>query len=626
MSENETELKNRLEEANDKYRNGEETGLTDVEYDELLEQVIDEDYKSKVGVKIQVDKVELPRSMGSMEKIKTHDKLIEWHNSIGGAVTCTPKFDGIALLVEYGMNGKFVRAMTRGDGVHGQDVTEHFKSNKLSHINSGFKERTLVVGEAIMPKETFYAKYKNEFKNPRNMVAGLLSRKDTHHAIKDVSFMVFDVINSETEKLSKNYRMSICNDNFNKKINKCIVPSITTSTVDSELFEKLDAMRVEYSDYEIDGIIIDIADNDMRKNLGNETNSLNPKFARAYKPAVEETRNVEVLDIIWATSKSGKLAPVLSVTPTELDGVTISNVTAYNAKYLIDNGIRIGSVVTIIRSGAVIPKVVGVVSTGVAKMGLPTECPTCDHTLRFSKSSVDLMCVNEECGAQNYKKIVSFFETLGVENCKEGTINTLVEHGFASVKAISEMTLSDFDGIAGFGNSRATKIMTAIKEKFDTGVSLQILQDASNLFTNLGSRKLELLNEFNTRDNIPTYDHIVSVDGFSDISANVYLENIESFWDFADSLDVKILTETKEPASNELEGKVFVFSGFRNKDLEADIADLGGKMGSSVSSKTTHLVVKDKTATTSKITKAQTLGINIWDQADLDESMSVWKA
>jgi DNA ligase (NAD+) len=624
MSEN--ELQTKLDTANELYRRGEETGLSDKEYDNLLEQVIDEDYKSKVGVKIQIDKVELPRPMGSMEKVKTHEELYKWYNLIGGAVTCTPKFDGIALLVEYGMDGKFVRAMTRGDGVEGQDVTEHFKSNKLSHINSNFRERTLVVGEAIIAKDVFYAKYKDDFKNPRNMVAGLLSRKDTHPAIKDISFMVFDIENNETKDLSKNYRLSICNTNFNKKINKCSVPCVTASELTDDTLAKLDEMRSDYTDYEIDGIIVDIADNETRLSLGKETNSLNPKFARAYKPAVEESLISPVESITWTTSKSGKIAPVVQIEPIELDGVTITNVTAYNAKYIIDNGIRVGSAVRVIRSGAVIPKIIEVVSTGVQKMNVPTECPTCNTQLRFSDTNVDLMCVNEECSAQNYKKIVSFFETLKIENCKEGTIATLVEHGFNTVKKITEMELSDFDNIAGFGESRSSKIISAIRTRLDEGVTLELFQDASNLFTNLGSRKLELLNEYNTPDNIPTLEDIVKVDGFSDISANVYLENIDAFWKFADSINVNILTEVVPPASTELEGNVFVFSGFRSAELEADIESLGGKMGSSVSGKTTHLVVKDKTATTSKITKAEKLGINIWDQEDLNQNMIQWKA
>jgi DNA ligase (NAD+) len=615
------ELQAQLSEANEAYRNGEAT-MSDEAFDVLLDKVVDEEFKKVVGVRVEINKVDLPKPMGSMEKSKTWKEMSAWynkHDSALGSVVCTPKFDGLAILIEYGMDGKFIRAMTRGNGEVGQDVTHHFLSNKVAQINSGFKTNTLIVGEAVMAEETFYAKYSDEFKNPRNMVAGMLARKDTHHAIKDLSVMVFDVINDEVVDFNKTKVLRVANDHFNIKLNKTRVPSLTFDELTEESLVQLDTFREEYTEFAIDGMIVDVCDKDIRNELGFVTNSFNPKYAMAYKPAVEDSLTTTVTSITWTTSKTGTVPPVIQVDPIQLDGVTITNVTAYNAKYVIDNGIRVGSTVRIIRSGSVIPKIIEVVSVGLYNMDVPTNCNACDSVLKFNETRVHLVCTDAECPAQNFKKIVSFFTTLEIEYCKDGTIGALIEAGYDTVAKIVNMTVSDFDNIAGFKESRANNIVSAIDAKLVGGVSLEALQHASNLFTGLGSRKLELLNEFNTSESKPSLDTVLGVEGFSDKSASVYLDNFDQFWEFIKDFKVTINGPKEEVVGGGLAGNVFVFTGFRDKGLEALVISAGATMGSSVSAKTTHLVVKDKTATSTKITKAKSLGITIIDQAEASE-------
>lgn len=619
---NQEDLKVKLTEANKKYRAGEDSGLTDEQYDDLLSQVEDDAFKGAIGVEIEIDKVELPVPMGSMEKIKTNKEVEKWFTNIDDVVVSTPKYDGLALLLEYGMDGRFVRAMTRGNGTVGQDVTGHFRNHKLASINSGFKETTYIVGEAIMDKNTFLTKYSKDFKNGRNMVAGMLARKVTSIHIKDVSVMAFNVINTATDNMSKTQILDICNSHFNNPVNKTHVPFKVYNNLDTQAIEDIHNDRITYDKFEIDGYIIEACSKDIRTDLGTETNSLNPKFARAYKPAVEESIITTVLDIEWSTSKSGKLAPVVKLDPVELDGVTISNVTAYNAKFVADNNLRVGSSVKIIRSGSVIPKIIEVYSISNGRTDLPEQCPSCRSAVHFNETKVDLMCYNESCSAKSLKSVISFFTLLEIEYCKEGTIKTLFENGFNSVAKICTMSVDDFEPISGFGKPRAEKIINAIKEKLESGILLEDIQHASNLFNNLGSRKLKLLNEYRSSENKPSVDDIVKLEGFSEISAESYLEGFDQFWEFIKDIPVNIIEEeVKESGDDTLSDKVCVFTGVRDKEFQELLESKGATISSSVTKKTTTLIVKDVNSTSSKVKKARDMGIEIVEHLAFKESI-----
>ena len=196
----------------------------------------------------------------------------------------------------------------------------------------------------------------------------------------------------------------------------------------------------------------------------------------------------------------------------------------------------------------------------------------------------------------------------------------MFDAGLDTVKKILEATKSEFEKIDRFGSRRAEIVFTEIQSKMKS-VELSKLQHASGCFDNLGSKKLILLEHLDA----PKVRDIVSIEGFSDTSANAYIDGLDKYSEFiADLGDLVTVNKTEkvEASSNEMEGNVFVFSGVRDKDSEAIIVDKGGKIASGVSAKITHLVCKDPSAGSSKIKKAESLDKKVITLDELKKMLS----
>jgi NAD-dependent DNA ligase len=616
------ELKEILDRANKAYRLTGESELTDQQYDYLLTQVLDDDFKNKVGVEIEKNKIDLPVSMGSMTKIKTQEEVEAWYkskniiSSLGEELMLlTPKFDGMSLLVKYEM-GVYQKAYTRGDGKVGQDVTEHFRYTKLGKnvIDDCFSG--YLIGEAIMKDKVFEKKYKGKYKNPRNMVAGVLSRKEITAELADIDFIAYNVVFSDDNFRNIETRsgeIGFLNVNNNKMFGFLIEAKVmSTKSIDQKCLQKtFDNLDT----YQFDGIIIEVNNKYIQGTIGNDTNSLNPAYARAWKPASKDDATTTVEGVAWQISKTGAAKPVVQIEPVDLCGVTISNVTGINAKFMKENKIGVGSVITIIRSGDVIPKIVDIVVPCKGDT-LPDKCPCCDSELSFNSTKVDLICDNKLCGDRVISSNADFLKILGVEEVGEGVVKQLYESGAKTIPKILSMTKEDFEKLDSFGERKAEITYNEIHSKL-TDIPLCKLQHASNMFKSLGSTKLALLEKFDSRDNIPTRTEITLTDGYSDKSAEAYLSVIEDFWEFYEEIsDYVTIKPYVAPIVGPLTDNVFVFTGGKPKDMISKIESLGGKLGSSVSKKTFALVAKDKGSGSSKETKAQKEGVKImnWDE------------
>lgn len=603
-----TKLQKQITEANEAYRNGNAL-ITDQEYDALIDQLDTNDpLRNAVGHRVTGSRKEkLPFAMFSMNKIKSIDEMHDWFKSSGISsdtkLIVTPKYDGLSFLTNNVNNN--IKAFTRGDGNEGQRSDSHLNvlnSSKAKIIQS---KDSNIIGEVIMSKKVFDSKYSKDFKNPRNLVAGMFNKKDPQSGLKDVQYVCYGIDKS----IDKSDQIDLLNS-----MQDIQVPyiSVDACNITHSILE--DAYTEWSKDFEIDGVIVEVNDYKLRERIGKERNE-NPKYARAYKGFLVKEVETEILDITFGISKEGKFCPVANVKPVDLGGVTISNVTLNNCKYIVDNKIAVGSVVKIFRSGDVIPKIASVVKT--MPIDLPNKCPSCGSTPSWDETSTFLMCSNSNCPDQLLAKIVSFFEILGVDNVGEGVCRQLFDTGYTTVPSILSLTVSDFNKIDGFQKKKSELVYKNIHTKLKD-VSLEKLQHASNLFHGLGSKKLKLLNQFDSIDNIPTFDQIVAIDGFSDKSANVYLNNIASFWDFVKDLPITITKKVSVVTGGKCDGFVVVYTGVRDKESEAKIEALGGKIGGSVSSKTTHLICKDKTSNSGKVKKAKELGTcEIWEADDM---------
>lgn len=618
------ELKARLIEYNTAYRNG-HPSVSDAEYDLLKEELEvlapEDDLLNQVGVVIPDDdprKQRLPIDMASMNKVKSYDELLRWMRlrniPADTDFILTAKLDGLSFCVNE--NHQF--AWTRGDGVFGQRSDEHYRIMTNGHIDHPARPfaHLITFGEVIMKREVFTQKYADLFENPRNLVAGVLNKKEPSDKIADLDFVRYGIVNNNkdlvfTTKLEQiEYLNTYQKDPVPYEVVR--IPDIDETYL-KELFAKWNQR------YELDGIIVEVNELEQQKKLGRETGSNNPVYARAYKGNFEEVKETTYKGITWNVSKQGYLKPIIQIDPLRLDGVTVSNVTGNNAKFIVDMKIGRGSRLKVKRSGMVIPLIVAVTEEST-EIELPTVCPSCQSAdLGWNNSNTELICQNINCSGQRLRQIISFFETLEVDNVSEGVCTQFYEAGYDTVRSILAMIREDMEKLDRFGKRKAEIVYNAIHNKLKS-VPLAKLQHATGLFKGLGSKKLALLEGF---DHKPTLEEIIAVAGFSQISANAYLEGYDAFQDFIRDLPLTV-EKTKQVTlvSSQLVGTSFCFTGVRRKDLEEVIVQRGGKIASGVSKTLTYLVTAEKGSNSSKEVKANELNIPVLNVEELEAMLA----
>jgi NAD-dependent DNA ligase len=601
------QLKEQIIKANEAYRLGKPI-ISDAKYDQLVEELAllspNDEILTKVGhvVADESRKSKLPIEMASMNKIKSIQDVEDWCRLKGISkseyVVITPKFDGLSLCV----NESTSEAWTRGDGEFGQKSNEHYAliQNHLYSNDGDFDPFAPIpfsytYGEVMMPKQVFVDKYSVDFANPRNLVAGLLNSKEPSQSLKDCQYIKYG---------------AICNKNFRTKqelLNELNVGQSVKvqyhicqiSDLDEDLLIQL--FHQYSTDYEIDGLIIELNDLSLQNKLGRETSSNNPCYARAFKhPSFEQSAETEIIGISWNISKQGYLKPTLHINPVKLDGVTVSNVTGNNARFVKDLGIGIGAKVVVKRSGMVIPIIADVIT--------PVEFQMPDvANIDWNENGVELVTL-VETDEQKLKKIVAFFEILEADNVSEGVITQLWDAGHKTIKDILSLKKSDLEKIDRFGKRKAEIVYNSIQKSI-TGVQLSKVQHATGIFKGLGSKKLALLEHFTTK---PTLDQVMAIEGFAEVSAKSYIDSYDEYFDFVKDLPITIEEKVKAvDVGTDLEGKQFVFTGVRRADLESVIESRGGKIGSGVSKNTTYLVMKAIGSGSSKEKKAIDLGVQV---------------
>jgi len=605
------ELINKIKTANDAYRIGKPI-MSDAQYDILIDELKqldpDNEILTTVGHEIQDEsrKTRLPIEMASMNKCKTIEEIFDWVRLKGISkneeVVITPKFDGLSLCV----NEKTNEATTRGDGEFGQKSDDHYSfiKNKLNLNKNPF---VYTYGEVMMPKQVFLDKYSTDFANPRNLVGGLLNSKtvdaDLKSSLSDCNYIKYGAIQTIENFKTKQEILDELNLGQSEKVayHICKVGDLTEELLIS-LFHKLSP------NYEIDGVIIELNSLSLQDKLGRETSSNNPSWARAFKhESFEQCDESTVIGISWNISKQGYLKPILHITPIKLDGVTVSNVTGNNARFVKDMGLGVGARVIVKRSGMVIPLIVEILES--VEFVMP-NVPNID----WNENGVELVTLTET-EEQRIKQAISFLEILEVERVGDGVVRQLWDAGFDSIKSILEVTPDKLYKLEGFGKRKAAIVTNAIQDKIK-GVQLSKYQHATGFFKGLGSKKLALLEHFETK---PTIDQVMSIEGFAETSAKAYIDAYDKFFEFAKELPITVAEKIETvKVSNDLDGTNFVFTGVRRADLEEVITSRGGKIGGTVSKNTTHLVMKAVGSGSAKEKKATDLGVKIMTVTDLE--------
>lgn len=597
----EKELSDMIRKANDAYYCDSKPIMSDNEYDILRETTLSRFPNNKAALeghtKCAIDKmkVKLPYEMWSMDKIKPDTKaLAKWKQKYDGPYVLSCKLDGVSGL--YSTEGEEPKLYTRGNGKVGQDVSHLIPFMKLPQ-----DKNVVLRGEFIIDKNIFKDKYKSSFANPRNFVAGAVNQKKIE-AVKfnDIDFVVYEVIKPV---LSPSKQMSHHGENVIMVENETRV-DITNDV----LSERLVKWRDEYR-YEIDGVIC-IDDKIYDRETGN------PEHAFAFKMVLSDQKaEAKVLDVIWAPSKDGYLKPRVQIEPITLGGVSISYATGFNGKFIKDNSIGIGALISLIRSGDVIPHI-----TDVIQPATEPKMPTQPYI--WNETNVDVMLKNKEDDEiVRIKTITGFFRILGVDGLSDGNVKRIIGAGFDTIPKIIRMSKEDFLTIDGFKDKLSTKISGGIAEKLKT-VTLPQLMQATNIFgRGFAVKRFQLILDeeptiLTTKiSNEEKIGKVKLINGMAEKSARKFVEFLPEFqsWMKEAGLEEKMIPEKVEisDTSHPLYGKKYVITGFRDAALSDRLKKYGAKETSVVTKKTDFVIVKDKSNKSAKIEKAKKLGVMI---------------
>ena len=432
----EAQLSEMLLKANTEYHSTKTPIMSDAQYD-VLRNYIEDKYPEasalqQIGapVKGTKNKVALPFNMPSMDKIKPESPMLtSWALKYTGPYVISCKLDGVSGM--YAMDKDGAKLYTRGDGAIGQDISHLIRPLGLPRIPVG----TVVRGEFIVPKTTFEAKYKDKFANPRNFVAGLVNSKTVTGNVKDLDFVVYEMIQPE---LSPSKQMAeLVKHGFD-----VVQHEMMTSISKDLLMQTLMTWRAN-NKYEIDGIIVTCAADD---HVYKRT-AKNPDHAFAFKMALDEQiAETEVVDVIWEASQDGYLKPRVKIAPISIGGVNIEYTTGFNGKFIEDNKIGPGAKIQMIRSGDVIPYIKSVlVPASQGKMPDADAMP-----YEWNATHVDVILKNVDANdTVKEKNIVGFFSDLEVEGLATGNVRRIMAAGFDTVPKILKMTEADFKDVDG---------------------------------------------------------------------------------------------------------------------------------------------------------------------------------
>lgn len=586
------------------YHNSDISLISDEVYDTLMDRLKELNPKSKVfkqiGAPIKGKKVELPFWMGSMDKIKGDEKLVDkWTKTHKGPYVISDKLDGISCLLTM-INDK-ISLYTRGDGLVGQNI-----SHLLDLVNMSIDElpnsKIAIRGELIMTKDNF-EKYVDETSNARNMVAGVVNSKPTSvnkKYAKDIDFIAYEVVepfdkSSEQMKLLKKWGLNVVYYDIYDDINVDILTNILQK-------------RKKKSIYEIDGIIV----TDNNKHTRNKSG--NPMYSFAFK-GTTPTADTKVIEVIWKPSKDGFLVPRIHFEKVRLSQADLEYTTGFNARYIVDNNIGPGAVIKVVRSGDVIPYIMDVVKPA-KKPSLPD-----DLDYEWDENHVNIILKNaDDNETVIIQRLTKFLRYIGVDNMSEGLVTRLVKNGLNTIPKVISLTINDLLEMDGFQKTLATKLYNNLQLALDN-LNILTLMAGSNVFgRGFGERKIkkildcypDIIDTYSKKTHSEWKNKLLDLEGFDDITVNQFLEALPDFLTFYKNIRkiVNIKPHINKVKKNGLfVDEIVVFTGFRNKDWQKFIEGEGGKVSGSVSKNSTLVVFNDGEESSSKYQTAKKLGI-----------------
>ncbi|MDQ1004343.1 DNA ligase (NAD+) [Neobacillus niacini] len=650
------ELRSLLNQYGYEYYVLDKPSVPDAEYDRLMQELLEleanfPELKTPDSPSVRIggdvldlfEKVEHRTPMLSLGNAFNEQDLKDFDRRVRQAVgdnvsyVCELKIDGLAVSLRY-ENGLFIQGATRGDGTIGEDITANLKTIKSIPLRLRENATLEVRGEAYMPKRSFEAlnKAKEErgeelAANPRNAAAGSLRQLDPKiAATRNLDVFLYGigggVVNAASHSEGLDY-LDHLGFKTNKERRKC--PTI------NEVIEYVNSWvdKRPHLPYEIDGIVIKVDSYEHQSKLG--TTAKSPRWAIAYKFPAEEVVTT-LLDIELSVGRTGVVTPTAILKPVKVAGTTVGRASLHNEDLIREKDIKIGDQVVVKKAGDIIPEVVNVLAeqrTGDERdFQMPTHCPECESELVRFEGEVALRCINPKCPAQIREGLIHFVsrDAMNIEGLGEKVIGQLfAEKLISDVADIYKLTYDQLIALERMGVKSVTNLLKAIEASKTNSLE--------KLLFGLGIRHVgakaakTLAQSFDTMDKlaVATKEDLVAINEIGDKMADsivAFFEQEEAKELLRELVSVGVNMEYKgvkpvsvEESNSIFAGKTVVLTGkleqLSRNEAKEKIEALGGNVSGSVSKKT-HLVIAGEDAG-SKLTKAEELGIEVWDEEKL---------
>ena len=585
--------------------------------------------------------------MYSLDNSYSLEDLNDWEKRIKKIIeepiqyTCELKFDGVSINLLY-RNGELLKAVTRGDGVKGDDVTSNIKTIPTVplRLRGDFSGEFEARGEIVMPIKGFNElnidrinNGEEPFKNPRNTASGSLKLQDSKEVSKrPLECLLYSVEDPDLFKNHKEFLENAKNMGFN------IYEKYKYSDSIEEIFEFIQYWEKNRSNlpFEIDGVVLKVNDFFQREILG--FTSKFPRWAMAYKYKPENIGTI-LNNISFQVGRTGSITPVANLDPVNLAGTVVKRASLHNADFIEKMDIRIGDYVYVEKGGDIIPKITKVDKSrrkeDSEKFEFPEYCPECGSKLYRIEGEANHYCLNYNgCKPQIIGRIQHFIsrKALDIEGLGQETVALLVNANL--IRNYSDLYDLKFEQIVG---------LERMAEKSANNLIMGVLESKKTPFERvlyaLGIRYVgetvakKLAKHFEKIDSIITadFDTLINVDEIGDKIANSIIEFFAQDENLEIVLKLKSLglqfeiEESDKNISSVLSGKSFVVSGvfknFSRDELKKNIESNGGRISSSISSKTNYLVAGDNMGPKKK-EKAEKLDIKIISESELSNLIS----
>ena len=638
-----------LKKYSDAYYNENKSLISDYEYDKLLKELEELEKKypeyasensptQNVGASVRENKfkkVEHVHPMLSLANSYNSGEVLDFIERIKKRIgneqelkyCLEVKLDGLSISLTY-EQGKLVRAVTRGDGYIGEDVTEN-----IMQIESVVKELPQAIdmeirGEVVLPLENFeklnaarYEKGEELFANPRNAASGTLRQLDSR-IVKERGLDAYFYFLVEAEKLGiKSHSESIkFLESLGIKTTGIFEILENSKQIDERIifWEK----EREKLPYETDGLVIKVDEINLWEEIG--YTSKTPRWAIAYKFPAHQVSTI-LNDITWQVGRTGKLTPVAELEEVELSGSRVKRASLHNINEIQRKDIRIGDRVFIEKAAEIIPQVVKAIKEdrkGTEKIIIePENCPVCNHKLEREEGLVDIKCVNEECPAKIQGEIEYFVsrDALNIMGLGSKNVEKFIELGY--IKNVADIYdlknhREDLEKLDKMGKKSIDNLLSSIEnsktreyDKVIYSLGISFIGKVASKILAKSSKNIDNLSKM-------SFEELTTIDGIGEIAAKEIISYFskEKNKNLIKTLKEKGLkfeiTETENSQINEnknFSGKTFLFTGtlkhFTRDQIKEEIEKLGGKNLSAVSKNLDYLIVGEKAG--SKLKKAQ---------------------